>query len=213
VHVTDRQKSDLGSITWRSRLQAVSLLRATALTLGLLMPASLIAAALNDANEDLIVNADGGGSIETIENIRITTLRNNVRIQQGLVTIYGDTAKLEENVTTGELIRVIVEGQPARFVRAAELSSDIINGSSRQIIYYNEAPPANSASTELLSVVEFVGEANFLRGRTALECVEIKHIVETGATDSPGPCVGVFAPASSAEQPSPGEPTTETTIE
>ncbi|MBU2098478.1 MAG: hypothetical protein KKD00_06925, partial [Gammaproteobacteria bacterium] len=36
---------------------------------------------------------------------------------------------------------------------------------------------------------------HFLRGRTALECVEIKHVVETGATDSPGPCVGVFAPA------------------
>lgn len=197
----------------RGRLPAITLLCATALALGLLLPASLPAAALNDANEDLIVNADGGGSIETIENTRITTLRNNVRIQQGLVTIYGDTARLEENVVTGELIRVIVEGQPARFVRAAEISTDTINGSSLQIIYYNEAPPANSANTELLSVVEFVGEANFLRGRTALECVEIKHVVETGATDSPGPCVGVFAPASPAEQASPVEPVTETANE
>lgn len=192
---------------------AVTLLGCTALFLGLLVSTSLKAAALNDANEDLRVNADGGGSIETVENIRITTLRNNVRIQQGLVTIYGDTARLEENVVTGELIRVIVEGQPARFVRAAELSAEVINGSSLQIIYYNEPPAAGSATTGLLSVVEFVGEANFLRGRTALECVEIKHVVETGATDSPGPCVGVFAPATSTEQQSTVEPTPEPVAE
>ncbi|MBU2099461.1 MAG: hypothetical protein KKD00_11915, partial [Gammaproteobacteria bacterium] len=96
-----------------------------------------MAAALSDVNEDLIVNADGGGSIETVDTTRITTLRNNVRIQQGLVTIYGDTARLEQDTVTGDLIRVTVEGQPARFVRNAELATDTINGSSLQIIYYN----------------------------------------------------------------------------
>lgn len=183
MHVTDRIKNQFRCFVAHGCLLAC------------LIPAGVMAAALSDVNEDLIVNADGGGSIETVDTTRITTLRNNVRIQQGLVTIYGDTARLEQDTVTGDLIRVTVEGQPARFVRNAELATDTINGSSLQIIYYNQPPAAGSATAELLSVVEFVGEANFLRGRTALECVEIKHVVETGATDSPGPCVGVFAPA------------------
>jgi hypothetical protein len=167
--------------------------------LTVLVPSGVFAAALTEVTEELIVNTDGGGSIETVGNTQITTFRVNVRIQQGLVTIVGDTARLERDTVTGDLIRVVVEGSPARFVRQAEIGTEVINGSSLQIIYYNQAPSADSGSEQLLSVVEFVGEANFARGRTTLECVEIKHIVETGATDSPGPCVGVFAPPAAAE--------------
>lgn len=200
MHVTDRLKPGFKRLIRRSYL------------LALLLPTGLMAAALSDATsdatEELIVNTDGGGSIETVGNTQITTFRVNVRIQQGLVTIYGDTARLERDAVTGDLIRVTVEGQPARFVREAEISTETINGSSLQIIYYNETPAPGSASTDLLSVVEFVGEANFLRGRTTLECVQIKHVVETGATDSPGPCVGVFAPATSAAD-QPAAPTAE----
>ena len=201
MYVTDRQQPAFYTPAWR---QLLRLLAWPALALFLqaaLVPSGLMAAAPSDVTEDLIVNADGGGSIETVETTRITTLRDNVRIQQGLVTIYGDTARLEQDTVTGDLIRVTVEGEPARFVRNAEISTETINGSSLRIIYYNEPPPAGSADSDLLSVVEFVGEANFLRGRTALECVEIKHVVETGATDSPGPCVGVFAPAPAADEP------------
>jgi hypothetical protein len=187
VHVTEKQTSG----PWR--LIMISVL------LTLFMPAGAFAAALTDVNEELIVNTDGGGSIETVGNTQITTFRVNVRIQQGLVTIVGDTARLERDTVTGDLIRVVVEGSPARFVRQAEISTEVINGSSLQIIYYNQAPSADSGSEELLSVVEFVGDANFARGRTTLECLEIKHVVETGATDSPGPCVGVFAPPAAAE--------------
>lgn len=189
MHVTEKQTSAL----WR--------LISLSVVMALLMISGVFAASLSDVNEELVVNTDGGGSIETVGNTQITTFRVNVRIQQGLVSIVGDTARLERDTVTGDLIRVVVEGAPARFVRQAEISTEVINGSSLQIIYYNQAPSAGSGNEELLSVVEFVGEANFARGRTTLECVEIKHIVETGATDSPGPCVGVFAPPAAAEPP------------
>lgn len=194
MHQTERLTSALKQLTTLATL------------LLSLIPGGVRGAALSDINEELIVNTDGGGSIETAGNTQITTFRVNVRIQQGLVTIVGDTARLERDTVTGDLIRVIVEGTPARFVRQAEVSTDIINGSSLQIIYYNQTP-ADGGIEDLLSVVEFVGEANFARGRTTLECVEIKHIVETGATDSPGPCVGVFAPP--AASASVAEPTAE----
>lgn len=145
-------------------------------------------------DQDILYSADGGGSIETSGNIRTTVLRTNVRIQQGNVTIFGETATLEQDTATGDLIRVTVEGlegQPARFTREGVTDDEeLINGHSHQIVYYNE--PADGAA--LLSVVEFIGDANFNRGRTALQCARIKHIVESGATESPGPCSGVLAP-------------------
>ncbi|MDP2380407.1 MAG: hypothetical protein Q8M35_07980, partial [Pseudohongiella sp.] len=68
--------------SWRLPLRtllalALALLYVTPLT-------DVTAAQLSDTTEDIVYSADGGGSIETIENTRTTTLRGNVRIQQGL---------------------------------------------------------------------------------------------------------------------------------
>lgn len=144
----------------------------------------------------LAIDADGASSIETSGNTRIATFRDNVRFRQGLIEIIGDTARLEQDIVTGDLIKVTVEGDPALFSRDAADSVDIISGQSDAIVYYYE--PANG---NLLSVVEFIGNASFNRGRTSFECTQIKHIIETGATDSPGPCSGLLAPTTQAEQP------------
>lgn len=165
----------------------------------LAMPVAAIAQAFQEAasverDQDILYSADGGGSIETSGDVRTTVLRTNVRIQQGHVTIFGNTATLEQDTLTGDLIRVTVEGlegEPARFSRETQSAEDEpINGHSHQIVYYNEPGDGDN----LLSVVEFVGDANFTRGRTALQCARIKHIVESGATESPGPCSGILAP-------------------
>lgn len=144
----------------------------------------------------LAIDADGASSIETSGNTRIATFRDNVRFRQGLIEIIGDTARLEQDIVTGDLIKITVEGDPALFSRDAEDSVDVISGHSDSIVYYYE--PVNGT---LLSVVEFIGNASFNRGRTSFECTQIKHIIETGATDSPGPCSGLLAPTTQAEQP------------
>lgn len=144
----------------------------------------------------LVIDADGASSIETSGNTRIATFRDNVRFRQGLIEIIGDTARLEQDIVTGDLIKITVEGDPALFSRDAADSVDIISGQSDAIVYYYE--PANGS---LLSVIEFIGNASFNRGRTSFECTQIKHIIETGATDSPGPCSGLLAPTTQAEQP------------
>lgn len=149
-------------------------------------------------NNDILFFADGAGSIEPSGTSRVTTLRDNVRFRQGLIEILGDTARLEQDINTGELIKVTVEGDPARFSRAAEDNVDTITGHSESIVYYYET--INGA---VMSVVDFIGNASFNRGRTAFECTQIKHIIESGATDSPGPCSGLLAPTSQAEQPAP----------
>lgn len=147
------------------------------------------------AGDDILFFADGAGSIEPLGNTRITTLRDNVRFNQGLVEILGDTARLEQDIQTGELIKVTVEGHPARFSRSGQDSVDTITGHSESIVYYNE-----SVNGALVSVVEFIGNASFNRGRTAFQCSQIKHIIESGATESPGPCSGLLAPTTQPEQ-------------
>jgi lipopolysaccharide transport protein LptA len=147
------------------------------------------------AGNDILFFADGAGSIEPSGNTRITTLRDNVRFNQGLVEIFGDTARLEQDIQTGELIKVTVEGHPARFSRSGQDSVDTITGHSASIVYYNE-----SVNGALVSVVEFFGNASFNRGRTAFQCSQIKHIIESGATESPGPCSGLLAPTTQPEQ-------------
>lgn len=164
------------------------------------MPATLFAqVSEEDSNSDIFFSADGGSSLETVGTTRITTLRGNVQIKQGAVEILGNLARVEQDAASGELIKVTVEGEPARFSRESPDAADTITGFSDSIVYYNEPAPDEAEQT-LFSVVEFIGNANFNRGRTALQCAMIKHIVETGASDSPGPCSGVFAP--SEDEPS-----------
>ncbi|MDF1623806.1 MAG: LptA/OstA family protein, partial [Pseudohongiella nitratireducens] len=147
-----------------------------------------------DESSDIFFSADGGSSLETVGTTRVTTLRGNVQIKQGAVEILGNMARVEQDAASGDLIKVTVEGEPARFSRESTEAADNITGFSNSIVYYNEPAPAEAEQT-LYSVVEFIGDANFNRGRTALQCAMIKHIVETGASDSPGPCSGVFAPS------------------
>ncbi len=150
----------------------------------------------------LTVDAAGPSSIEFSGEMQIATFSDNVIFRRGAIEILGDTARLERDIDTGELIKVTVEGDPARFSRGAETAAEVITGHSDSIVYYNE-----TVNDVQLSVVEFIGSASFNRGRTAFECTQIKHIIETGATDSPGPCSGLLAPTSQAEPPA-AAPTT-----
>jgi len=172
---------------------------AIALMLCLVSPAHTqpLSEAQSASDDDVLtIDADGASSIETSGNTRIATFRDNVHFRQGLIEIIGDTARLEQDIVTGDLIRITVEGDPALFSRDAEVSADVITGHSDAIVYYYQ-----TVNETLLSVVEFIGSASFNRGRTAFECTQIKHIIETGATDSPGPCSGLLAPTAQAEQP------------
>lgn len=139
--------------------------------------------------QEIIYSSDGGGSIETVDGIRITTLRGNVHIQQGNSQLWGDTAVLEQDPVSGDMIRARVRGSPARFEHQSGDSPELINGQSNSIDYF-----VQSQGDMLVTVIEFTGNASFSRGRTALECAEIRHILETAATESPGPCSGVLAP-------------------
>ncbi len=146
-------------------------------------------AQLSDSDEDIIYSADGGGNIMVRDGIRITTLQGNVEVRQGSTHLFGDTATLEQDADTGDIIRVTVEGSPARFARDAADDRERITGHSQTLIY-----SVDETEEGATTVIRFVGDATFNSGRTALRCAEIRHLPESGDTISTGPCSGTVAP-------------------
>jgi lipopolysaccharide transport protein LptA len=142
------------------------------------------------SDEDITYSADGGGNIIIRDGLRVTTLQGNVEIRQGITQLYGNTATLEQDPDTGDIVRVIVEGTPARFARDATEDSPRITGSSESITYYTER-----GDNGPMTAIRFQGNATFNSGRTALQCVEIRHLPDTGETTSTGPCSGTVAPS------------------
>ncbi|MGJ8690300.1 MAG: LptA/OstA family protein [Gammaproteobacteria bacterium] len=127
-------------------------------------------------------SAEGETTIETINGLRVITLRDNVFVRQGDIELTGDIAVLEYN-QSNQLQQVRVNGTPANFEQQASADADIVTGNSETINYY--------ASTE--GVVEFIGSANFNQPGTTLSCAQIRHTITTGATSGQA-CSGSLSP-------------------
>ncbi len=124
-----------------------------------------------EATQSHEYSADGETNIETINGLRVITLRDNVFVRQGDIELTGDIAVLEYN-QSNQLQQVKLTGTPANFEQLASADTDIVTGDSETINYY--------AGTE--GIVEFIGNAHFNQPGTTLSCDQIRHTIETGAT-------------------------------
>lgn len=135
--------------------------------------------------------ADGETTIETINGLRVITLRQNVFVRQNEVELTGDIAVLEYNLDN-ELQQVRLTGAPANFQQQPEADNVPITGYSDTINYYAGAE----------SIVEFIGSASFNQPGTTLQCAEIRHVIETGATSGQA-CSGSLSPQSTNDAAAP----------
>ena len=126
--------------------------------------------------------ADGETTIETINGLRVITLRDNVFVRQNAVELTGNVAVLEYSLDN-QLQKVTLTGTPARFEQEAENPATAVSGYSDTINYF--------AGVE--SVVEFIGTASFTQPGTSLLCAQIRHTIETGATSGQA-CSGSLSP-------------------
>lgn len=168
------------------KFKAVNLKRVTSTFLmGALALSLSLATAQNFAQEAAgshEYSADGETTIETVNGLRVITLRDNVFVRQNAIELTGDVAVLEYDMNN-QLQQVTVTGAPANFEQKAEQASDAINGSSDTINYY----------AALESIVEFIGSANFVQPGTTLRCAQIRHTIESGATSGQA-CSGSLSP-------------------
>jgi len=139
-----------------------------------------------DREQELIYSADGNSTIATVEGMRIVTVRENVFIKQGSMELRGDLAIFEYDQQNSELRKVSVTGKPASFQQQPDGDGEVITGSSENIYYYIGSE----------SLVEFVGTARFSQGGSVMNCIEIRHGIDSGTTEMTGPCSGTLAPQS-----------------
>lgn len=168
------------------KFKVVNLKRASSTILtGLFTLFLSLAANINFAQEAGVsheYSADGETTIESVNGLRVITLRDNVFVRQESIELRGDVAVLEYN-QDNQLQQVTVTGAPANFEQKAAQQSDVVSGNSATINYY----------AGLESVVEFVGDANFIQTGTTLHCAQIRHSIETGATSGQA-CSGSLSP-------------------
>lgn len=126
--------------------------------------------------------ADGETTIETLNGVRVITLRDNVFVRQNEVELTGDVAVLEYDLDN-QLQKVTLTGTPARFAQQAENTASAVSGYSDTIHYF----------AGVQAVVEFVGSASFTQPGTSLRCAQIRHTIETGATSGQA-CSGSLSP-------------------
>lgn len=127
-------------------------------------------------------SADGETTIETINGLRVITLRDNVFVRQNDVELSGNVAVLEYSLDN-QLQKVTLTGAPARFVQSAQTESEVVSGYSDTINYF----------AGLASVVEFIGSASFTQPGTSLLCAQIRHTIVSGATSGQA-CSGSLSP-------------------
>ncbi len=148
----------------------------------LLLGAGTAVALAQESNGAHEYSADGETTIETVNGLRIITLRDNVTVHQDDVELTGDQAILEYNLDN-QLQTVRLTGSPATFQQRADGTTEPMTGSSETINYYADGE----------SVVEFIGEANFNQTGTALRCAQIRHAIVSGATSGQA-CSGSLSP-------------------
>jgi len=127
-------------------------------------------------------SADGETTIETINGLRVITLRDNVFVRQNAVELTGNVAVLEYNLDN-QLQKVTLTGTPARFRQEEQDPANAVSGYSDTINYFAGAE----------SIVEFIGTASFTQPGTSLLCARIRHTIETGATSGQA-CSGSLSP-------------------
>lgn len=159
-------------------------------TLGSVFPALLTALLISaaataleeDRAQELNYYSDGGSTIEMVDGLRIITLRDNVQVQQGSMEISGAEARLEVDPGSDELRKVTVLGSPAQFQQQPAAGGALVEGSSDTIIYLT----GNDAT------VEFLGSARFSQEGSTFSCERIRHALESGSTETTGPCSGTL---------------------
>ena len=150
--------------------------------------ASATGALESDFSQEVLLSSDGNTRMSISGETRFVELNDNVKVTQGSLTIEGDFARVEYNMTSGEVEKVTVTGSPVHYSQQLNSDGDSVTGSSETLMLYTSA--ANQ------SVVELQGSASITSPESSMRCVSIIYISELDLIqEATGPCQGVlFAP-------------------
>ena len=138
-------------------------------------------------NDKVIWSANGKSSMKIIGDSRIIEMEDNVEISQGTMKVKGDFAVIEYLVSTGELQKILVEGQPVHYQQRIGLSNDLASGTSASLsIDWRVALPTNA-----ISLITLVGNATLQSPSANMQCAAIIYAAELDLIrEAEGPCKG-----------------------
>ena len=120
------------------------------------------------------------------DGIRFLNLNDNVKVTQGSLEILGDTAVLEYDEPTRELIKVTVHGTPVRYSQNLDTAGGKVKGDSDSIVMFTQDDTGDT-------VVELTGNAHIQSPDTTLNCAAIVYLPRLDLIpNTTGPCVGSF---------------------
>ena len=137
----------------------------------------------SDKDQDVAYTADGDLKMMTEDNRRVVTMNNNVKVTQGSLQITGDMAIFEYDLTSKALLKVTVNGSPARYQQQLDEEGDLVQGDSETIHY----------SPNLETIIDFICDDNLRQPGTTTSCVAIKYFADTELFETTGPCSGILS--------------------
>jgi len=139
-------------------------------------------------NDKVIWSANGKSSMKIIGDSRIIEMEENVEISQGTMKVKGDFAVIEYLVSTGELQKILVEGEPVRYQQRIGLSNDLASGTSASLSIDKET---GDTSTNAISLITLVGNATLQSPSANMQCAAIIYAAELDLIrEAEGPCKG-----------------------
>ena len=140
----------------------------------------------SDKDQDVIWNADDA-SMSIEGDIRIWKLTNNVKVTQGTLQITGNQAIFEYSVSTSELQKVTVNGDPVHYQQLLGTNEGMVVGTSEILLFYTDALDGET-------ILELIGNANIESPDSTMSCVAITYLADRDLIrEATGPCEGVLS--------------------
>lgn len=139
-----------------------------------------------DKKQELVWSADGSSRMSITGETRFLEMSENVKMTQGTLQISGDEATIEYNISTNEILKVTVIGNPVHYQQQLNSDDGVVTGSSKTISLYTDEDDGST-------VVELIGEAIIESPTSNIMCNAIVYIADQDLIrEAPGPCTGVF---------------------
>jgi lipopolysaccharide transport protein LptA len=136
--------------------------------------------------ENVVWSADGNSTMSIVNGIRLLNLNENVKVTQGSLEILGNSALVEMDELTRELIKVTVHGTPVRYAQTLATAGGEVKGNSSSIVLFSQDDTGET-------VVELTGDAHIDTPDTTLNCAAIVYLPGLDLVpNTTGPCVGSF---------------------
>ena len=142
--------------------------------------------------DKIIWSANGQSNMKIIGGSRIIEMKENVEISQGTMKVTGDFAVIEYLVSTGELQKILVEGDPVRYQQQIGPSKNLVSGTSASLSIHEEI---DDTLVNTISLITLVGNATLQSPSANMQCAAIIYAAELDLIrEAEGPCVGELEP-------------------